>query len=101
MNGLNEDEIDETPAPTAPKKTVEEWATAKKFLPATMPKGRPGPVRAGSQGILVAGNGVVHNPEHWKFAAAKAGEGWVVGFEITEADFDKAIKTHTDLPHGG
>lgn len=95
-----EDEHESEPADAGPKKTVEEWATAKGLLPATTPKKRPGPVRAGAAGILAAGNGVVDNPNHWKFAAAKAGEGWPVGFEMTEAAFDAVIAKHTDLPHG-
>lgn len=87
------------PAPI-PKKTVEEWATAKGLLPASKPKNRPGPVKAGIRGIAASGNVVEHNPNYWKFAAARAGEAWPVGFEMTEAAFDKAIADHTDLPHG-
>jgi len=87
-------------APAAPKKTVEEWATEKKLLPASFPRKRAAVTSGGLKGVALAGNPTEHNPHYWKFAAAKAGEGWPVGFEMTEADFDQAIANHTDLPHG-
>lgn len=36
------------------------------------------------------------NPEYWRFAAARALSGWVIGAEVTEADFDKAVAAATD-----
>lgn len=84
----------------APRKTVEEWATEKGFLPQTRPRKGPAVVTGGVRGVALAGNPVEHNPEFWKFAAARAGNRWVIGFEITEADFDKEIVAHTDLAHG-
>lgn len=93
----------ETPAPAlagvAAKKSVEEWALAKGFLPQTYPRTTPAVVTGGFRGLSLAGNPVKHNPEFWKYAAARAGNGWVVGFEITEADFDAQIKKHTNLSH--
>jgi len=100
MSDLSEDQ-DETSAPVAagPKKTVEEWATEKGFLPQTRARKTPAVVSGGFKGVALAGNPVEHNPEFWKFAAARAGNAWPVGFEITEADFDKEIDAHTNLAH--
>ncbi len=86
----------------AAKKTIEEWATAKKFLPQVIPQpDRPAPAAtARFGGAMILGTPEKHNPEFWKFAAARAANGWPVGFEITEADFDAEIQKHTTLAHG-
>jgi len=55
-------------------KTVEEWARAKGHL-VVLPDGKPDP-RA---------------PDYWRFAAAKAGNNWPIGKELTEAQYDAAI----------
>lgn len=84
------------------KKTIEDLATAKGLLPQVLPQ-PPGPppamvLRLGSKTLM--GTPEKHNPEFWKFAAARAANGWPIGFEITEADFDAEIKKHTTLAHG-
>ncbi len=63
-------------------KTIEEWGTAKGSLPATFPMQK------------LAGQPAKRarpNPEHWKFAAAKALRKWPEGKEVTEEEFDKAV----------
>lgn len=90
-------------APAPAMKTIEEWAAAKGYLPQELPPLDPTRKAAATLTIgsaAVLGLPTRHNPEFWKFAAAKAGNGWVNGFEITEADFDKAIDAHTNLIHG-
>lgn len=80
-----------TPAPV--KRTVEEWATDKKFLPARFP-GTPA-MRHGER--VIPGTGAKPNPQYERFYAAKCGKGWVVGAEVTEAEFDEAM-TMIDKP---
>lgn len=91
-------------APAAPeKRTIEQWGTAKGFLPQVLPSANPNRKAAATLTVgsaAVLGIAQRHNPEYWKFAAARAGNGWVDGFEITEADFDAAIDDHTNLAHG-
>ncbi len=94
----------EPSAPPAPvKMTVEHWATARGLLPQTLPPLDPTRKAAATLTVgsaTVMGLPTRHNPEYWKFAAAKAGNAWPDGFEITEADFDDQIAKHTGLPHG-
>jgi hypothetical protein len=33
----------------------------------------------------------------WQFAAAKAHEGWPQGFEVTEDEFDEAVRAATGI----
>ena len=85
------------------KKTIEEWGAAKGLLPQVLPPADPNrraaaTLTVGSAAIL--GLPQRHNPNFWKFAAAKAGNAWPNGFEITESDFDAAIDGHTNLAHG-
>lgn len=76
----------------ADKKTAEQWATDAEFLPQMVE--RPADGRRPAR--------IVTNPDFWKFAAARAGEGWVAGQELTEDEFDKAIAKWTEQPiHGG
>lgn len=77
--------VDEVPvaAPAAATSTVEVWARAKGMLPELVPG--PTPPTKGARPRLVG------NPEHWKFAAARAGERWPEGKELTEAEFDAAV----------
>lgn len=89
--------------PAAEKKTIEFWGEQKKLLPQVLPPADPNRRAAAT---LTVGSAAVlglpqrHNPEYWKFAAAKAGNAWPNGFEITEDDFDAAIDGHTNLAHG-
>jgi hypothetical protein len=86
-------------APAAAKKTIEEWGLAKGFLPQTRPRNTAAVTQGGFKGVALAG-APEHNPEYWKFAAAKAGNAWPQGFECTEAEFDIEIERHTNLAHG-
>lgn len=70
------------------RKTVEEWATEKGFLPQFY-AGKNGAVTA--TGTALAGKAPKANKNFWKYRAAKAGQGWVEGFEATENEFDRAI----------
>lgn len=99
---LPDDTINElreaAPAPVAEVKTVEAWALAKGLLPAffgapayRLP-GAPGGLAASVPVAMAGLTGPRPNPEHWRFAAAKAGNAWPEGKEMTEADFDAAIK---------
>jgi hypothetical protein len=97
----------ETSKPTVTKKAVEAWAAEKRMLPefflpspAQLPEraqAAPGGVMALSMSGLKA---PAHNPEFWKFAAAKAMHGWVIGAELTEAEFDDAITAATTAMGG-
>lgn len=85
------------PAPAAPVRTVEKWAEAKGLWPqvyAAPTYGLPGgPAQGGSIAISMASlTGPKHNPEYWRFAVAKATGNWPEGKEMTEQDFDAAIK---------
>lgn len=96
---------DSTPAApaVAELRTIEDWATAKKLLPAFFPPPNfRAPKGAGSGGvasIAMSGlTGPVPNKRHYLFAAALAGERaegrWPENKEVTEADFDAAIEKH-------
>ena len=76
----------------------EEWAAAKGMWPQMI----EAPVPRLPQGVQTDGYGTVpvamgnlraprHNPDYWKFAAAKILHGWPEGKELTEAEFDKAV----------
>ena len=89
------------PAPSAPSavvKTVEKWAEAKGLWPqnfAAPAYGLPGGAPQGGGTVamdLSKVTGPRPNPEYWRFAAAKAGNAWPEGKEMTEAEFDAAIK---------
>lgn len=73
----------EAPAaePVPAKKTAEEWAAEKKHTRAQN--------RAGQKPAVV--------PD-WRFAAAKAHEGWPVGKELTEAEYDAAVARAIGAP---
>jgi hypothetical protein len=98
IQDLHEAAVPVSPAaPTAPVKTVEKWAEAKGMWPQTFAAptyGLPGgPAQGGSIAISMASlTGPKHNPEYWRFAAARAACGWPEGKEMTEAEFDAAIK---------
>ena len=94
---------DEAPAPQVARvETVEKWAEEKKLLPQFFPppnfrapKGAAGP--GGVARIAMSGlTGPVPNRNFWKFAAARAGERWPEGKELTEREFDAAIEKHTN-----
>jgi len=61
----------------APKRTAEQWAEAKGFVP-----------------LLI---GTRENPSFWKWAAAKAMLRWPIGAELTEAEFDAAIEAAANV----
>lgn len=63
----------EAPAETPPpvRKPVESWAAAKKHT----------------------------ERNAWKFAAARAGERWPHGFEVTEAEYDEAVDRAANGAH--
>lgn len=67
------------------KKTIEEWATAKGLLPAFFPVKRPGIGNRDSEGVKA-------NPKHVLFTMAKAHRQWPEGREVTEEEFDAAVK---------
>lgn len=80
-------------ASVAVKKTVEEWATEKGYLPKQFPGTPPNQDRV----RVIPGTGPKPNPKYERFYAAKCGSGWVVGVELTEAEFDEAM-TLIDKP---
>lgn len=85
------------PAVAGPKKAVEEWATAKKMLPQfSVPPDRvipPELMRHPAVGVsMKAIASPRYNPEHAKYVAARAIRNWPIGFEVTEAEFDKAVE---------
>jgi hypothetical protein len=97
----------EKPAPAAApavKKAVETWATEKGFLPRRAPGRvlRPAlPLGAEVQQIAVANLGgalaaaaPAHNPTWWMYEASRVRDRWPAGMELTEAEFDAAIKAH-------
>jgi hypothetical protein len=104
---IDHDESDELvpvaePArPAGERKAAEAWAAAKGMLPeffnqapATLPQ--PAQGQGGVAAVQLAGlKGPRHNPDFWKFAAAKAMHGWVIGAEVTEEEFDAAIEAAT------
>ncbi len=73
------------------RRTAEEWARAKGFLPAFF----KGP--AVRKAHLLRSSGLRENPEWWKYAAASAP--WPTGKELTEAEFDAAIVAATTHVH--
>jgi hypothetical protein len=77
------------PMAAAAKKAVEEWATAKGMMPQWVIQPA---IRQGQYLVAVPPS---HNPEYWKFAAAKGGENWTIGAEVTESDFDAAVERWT------
>lgn len=80
MSKFKSDSLDDAPpASGAPKLTVEIWAERKGFLPQF--RGTTGPTSVVSS----------HNPEFWRFAAARAVSQWPIGAEVTEAEFDDAV----------
>ncbi len=88
---------DAAPAPAGEVKTVEKWAEAKGLWPqnfAAPTYGLPGgSVSSGSVAMdLSRVTGPRPNPEYWRFAAARAANGWPEGKEMTEAEFDAAVK---------
>lgn len=78
----------EAAAAPAVIKTVEEWATEKGYLPKQFP-GTP-PHQNGVR--VIPGTGPKPNPKYERFHAARCGKGWIVGVELTEAQFDEAMK---------
>jgi hypothetical protein len=83
-------------------KTVEEWAKAKGMLPGVFPgeDRRPtGSITGDARGSIAVPLGKFRgprsNPEHWKFAAAKASGQWPEGKEVTEEEFDRHVRIAT------
>jgi len=74
--------------PTTPKRQVEQWAEAKGMLPEFYPAP---PSHAGAIPL-----GTRRNPEFWRYAAARGLNGWVIGAEVTEAEFDAAVEQATN-----
>lgn len=72
------------------KKTIEEWATDRGLLPAMLP------MRA--QVGRLAAQSERPNPRHHLFAMAKTHQGWPVGAEVTEEEFDQAVEEAQNLP---
>jgi len=85
-------------ASAAERKTAEKWAEQKGLWPQLFPApavqvsgGQAGAL--GTVAVPMASlTGPRPNPEYWRFAAAKAGNGWPEGKELTEEEFDAAIK---------
>jgi hypothetical protein len=81
------------------KRPAEVWAAAKgmypQFLPAPAAALPPGTV-PGSFGTVAVNMGHLvgptPNPEYGRFAAAKVSLHWPEGKEMTEAEFDEAVK---------
>lgn len=72
--------------PPAELCTAEQWAEAKGMLPEFIPVAAPF-APAGAAPVLQ------HNPSFWRFAATRAGMGWPIGKELTEAEFNAAVDT--------
>ncbi len=72
------------------KKTIEEWATAKGYLPEKLPV----PGRVGKLSVVTERP----NPQFVHYAMAKAHRGWPVGAEVTEEEFDKAVEEAGNVP---
>jgi hypothetical protein len=73
------------PAPVGPKKTAEEWAKAKGMFH-EFTEGKRGPkARPKSKAPQV------HNPKFVHFHRARHSNGWPIGMELTEAEFEQAI----------
>jgi len=65
-------------------RTAEAWATAKGMLPQF--REAHAPFRAPGTAAPLE-----HNPNHGRFAAARAYRVWPEGKELTEAEFDAAV----------
>jgi hypothetical protein len=79
-----------TPPPAGPKKTAEDWALAKGHLPET----KPGKPRADFPQAEVP---PIHNLDAAKYKGALFGTfGGVYGREVTEAEYDAAVKAAAD-----
>lgn len=95
--------VPKAPAAPAPViKTVEEWATAKKMLPAVhaggalgLPGVKPG-IRSVPISMALSGQVAPRaNPLFVGFRAAQVRNRWPIGHECTEAQFDEAVaKAH-------
>lgn len=72
------------PAIRGEVRTAEAWAEAKGMLPEFIPVAAPF-ARADAPAQRQ------HNPSFWRFAATRAGMGWPIGKELTEAEFDAAV----------
>lgn len=59
------------------RQAIEEWATRKGMLPTSIKNGE-GPPHP--------------NPNHWRFAGARALRGWVDRQLVSEEDFDAAVE---------
>lgn len=77
------------PPPPAPIRTAEQWAEAKGMYPEFIPLAQPF-ARADAPPMMQ------HNPESWRYAATRAGSGWPIGKELTEAEFDAAVAVATN-----
>lgn len=112
----HDDEIDDaiTPAvepakPAGERKAVEFWAAAKGMLPEFFDAPAvslsaafraPGGVAVLTAQEISKAKPPRHNPEFWKFTAARAMHGWVIGAELTEQEFDDAITAATTATGG-
>ena len=61
-------------------------------LPEVLPAPVPEPATASSGRKPVEEHAKAKNTPAWLFAGAKAGEGWALGRELTEAEYDAAIE---------
>lgn len=95
--------------PTGKKRTVEDWATEKGYLPQFSGGGTfaPPTPTPGATSVPVEGLGAIlrsqrprPNAKYFEsgFAAARGFFGWPIGFEITEADFDAACDRAKNQP---
>jgi hypothetical protein len=69
-------------------RTAEQWAEAKGMFPEFVEVAAPF-ARADAPRTRQ------HNPQFWRFAATRAGSGWPIGKELTEAEFDAAVLAAT------
>lgn len=77
------------PDPQPPEvRTAEHWAEAKGMLPEFIETRAPF-ARADAPALRS------HNPSFWRYAATRAGSGWPIGKELTEAEFDAAVTAAT------
>lgn len=96
MSDAENIEIPLQPAADAGSKLpVEKWAEKKGLWPQFGPALTYALPGAAVQVDMRAVTGPRANPEFWKFAAARAHEGWPEGKELTEAEFDAAIEIAT------
>lgn len=87
--------------------TAEAWATAKGMLPQFTAGGeiRPnaqqaGTVSFGGLGDALASVAPRHNPKYVMFYRTKILKRWPAGAEMTEDEFDKAVKEADEVTHG-